>query len=197
MIPLNNPYDTSKAKLIDFYRSPPLAKIAAVIQKKSHNLGAEMVLKTMAKKALNSKGSFAGGCQVVKEALTKLGVDVASIKLLDGSGLSRKNALSATTVVQLLEFVYASRNELLFLETLAGPGEDGTLSSRLEDFPERQLFKAKTGGLEGVCCLSGYLETFEGDLLAFSILVNQHLLSYEEAAGLIDSICLRLANFKD
>jgi D-alanyl-D-alanine carboxypeptidase/D-alanyl-D-alanine-endopeptidase (penicillin-binding protein 4) len=99
----------------------------------------------------------------------------SSLSLYDGSGMSRHNALSAASIIKLLDHVAAdSLNFVDYKNSLSIPGVQGTLAYRMKKLPGKMKVWAKTGSLSRVKSLSGYIELSNGRKYAFSILANQY-----------------------
>ena len=94
------------------------------------------------------------------------------VTLDDGCGLSKANAVTAGAVTQVLTYDFASANAKAFMDSLAVAGEDGTLAERFVRGSLRGRVLAKTGTVNGVSCLSGYLHAANGQWYCFSILMN-------------------------
>jgi serine-type D-Ala-D-Ala carboxypeptidase/endopeptidase (penicillin-binding protein 4) len=147
----------------------PLARILPAILKESLNARAEMLCKHLGFTTGNG-GSFAGGAVAIKKALEGAGIDSSKLVLADGSGLSRKNRVTAAALHSVLVALNQHPSGEEFRESLAEPGEEGTLRRRFLNL-EGRLF-AKTGTLNGVKSLSGYVLTKSKRWIAFSILMN-------------------------
>ena len=74
------------------------------------------------------------------------------------------------------------------MESLPVAGVDGTLAARFSDLPATALLRAKTGSLDHVNTLSGYLITAKGKHLVLSIMANNHTLTSKKASEVIDEI---------
>ncbi|MBK9246909.1 MAG: D-alanyl-D-alanine carboxypeptidase/D-alanyl-D-alanine-endopeptidase [Ignavibacteria bacterium] len=116
----------TQLQLIAEHTSPPLSEIIAVVNKYSHNLCAEMLIKTIGKETTGI-GSFAKGIEQVKKYASRIGILQDNISVVDGSGLSRLNLLSPQNQVALLSSIYRSDKRNDFIESLAIPGAQGTL----------------------------------------------------------------------
>ena len=136
---------------------------------------------------------FIGGFEVVKQALTHLGVDPNSYRLADGSGLSRYNAATPRAVVNTLRAMYSAPEGEVFLASLPIAGVSGTLKNRLRQSPAEGVVFAKTGTLRGVRALSGYLNHPRYGPIVFSIMVNNPRQSGQALVGAIDEIVLQLS----
>lgn len=134
-----------------------------------------------------------GGSNVVKETLAQLGVDPASYRMADGSGLSRQNAATPGAMVSILRAMYSAPERGVFLASLPVAGMSGTLKNRLKQTPAQGVVYAKTGTLRGVRTLSGYLNHPHYKTLVFSVMVNQPNRSGQSLVKAIDEIVLRLS----
>jgi D-alanyl-D-alanine carboxypeptidase/D-alanyl-D-alanine-endopeptidase (penicillin-binding protein 4) len=94
------------------------------------------------------------------------------IKWVDGSGLSRYNQLSPRLVIHCLSELHRSHPPEFIKDVFPQLGLEGTL---VKGFNSRLPYVfAKSGSMQGVYCLSGYLEREDGSLIAFSILKNHY-----------------------
>lgn len=148
-----------------------LADAVRVANERSQNFYAEQILKTLGREVLG-EGSFAAGVEAVTAFLRRAGLDPRGFHLVDGSGLSRENRLSARCLTDLLVWMARSPLSDLYLESLAEAGREGSLRARLREPPYRGKVLGKTGTLAGVRALSGYVRSRRGELLAFSFLMN-------------------------
>jgi D-alanyl-D-alanine carboxypeptidase/D-alanyl-D-alanine-endopeptidase (penicillin-binding protein 4) len=153
--------------------SVPVAQDVTVTNKVSQNLHAELLLRLLGK-VHGSDGSFAEGARVVRQFLIDAGVDDGDFFFYDGSGMSPDDRIAPRAFTQLL--AYASRQPwgAAWRDTLPVAGVDGTLSGRFKNSMLKGRLWAKTGTLNEVNALSGYLTAASGKTLAFSILVNGH-----------------------
>ena len=156
---------------IDSVISAPLIDIIKDINTESVNLNAEILIKTLGA-CFNSEGSFRSGLQMVKRFLDTCSVDTSMVLLSDGSGLSRHNLISPYDLGLVLKYLYCSQifkdiNKLL----LPVPGQ-GTLEKRFKNFGYE--LRAKTGTLDAVSCLSGYLKIDEANY-CFSMMFNNFI----------------------
>jgi D-alanyl-D-alanine carboxypeptidase/D-alanyl-D-alanine-endopeptidase (penicillin-binding protein 4) len=153
--------------------SVPVAQDLTVTNKVSQNLHAELLLRLLGK-VHGTDGSFAEGARVVRQFLINAGIDDSDFFFYDGSGMSPDDRIAPRAFTQLL--AYASRQPwgAAWRDTLPVGGVDGTLSRRFKNSPLQNKLWAKTGTLNEVNALSGYLTAASGKTLAFSILVNGH-----------------------
>lgn len=175
--------------------SPPLAQVLAVFQKSSVNQIGEALLKTLGRLRTGS-GTYESGIDAVKRQLITWGAAADGFVVRDGSGLSRLNVVSAETLVRVLLRMRQDTASATFLAALPVAGVDGTLGRRLGGGPTRGNVRAKTGSLEQVRALSGYVTTADGRQLAFAVLCNNWTVSAETVETAIDEIVLRLARLR-
>jgi D-alanyl-D-alanine carboxypeptidase/D-alanyl-D-alanine-endopeptidase (penicillin-binding protein 4) len=186
--PDGNPYVPTGQVELARRVSPPLVESLRIINKVSQNLQAELVLREVARVQRN-EGSLEAGLEELKAFLAEAGIEESEYNLADGSGLSRLNLITPAAVIKILRYMYASEHRQEWLDLLPVGGEDGTLSWRFRGISEARRIRAKTGTLSHVGALSGYAESRQGDLVAFSILVNNYNGPSSEMRRLIDKIC--------
>jgi len=191
---LDEQIDYVNAKEIHAYNSPSMASIIKTINTISHNLGAEMLFKTMGKEQFG-EGTFAKGVECMKKFISKIGIIPDQCSIVDGSGLSRLNLLSAYQQTLLLTAMHRSSNKEYFRASLARPGQTGTLKNRMLKSLAQQQVIGKTGSMNNVACLSGYISTRDGEQLAFSIMMNGFTVPDGIIRNLQDLLCMRLASF--
>jgi serine-type D-Ala-D-Ala carboxypeptidase/endopeptidase (penicillin-binding protein 4) len=169
--------------------SAPLIEDLRITAKVSQNLHAELALRAVGR-ARRNVGSFEAGMAEMKTFLAEAGIDPAGYNLLDGSGLSRLDLVTPSTVLKLLRYMYDSPLRDKWLSILPVAAQDGTLSSRMGNTAAAGRVFAKTGSLSHVSALSGYLQRPDGTWVAFSILVNNYGgRSATEVRGVMDRIC--------
>jgi serine-type D-Ala-D-Ala carboxypeptidase/endopeptidase (penicillin-binding protein 4) len=156
------------AHLFDLDR--PLRPALEIMLRDSNNFMAEQCLRVVAK-AKASEGSLAKGNELLQRRFAGLAPREEAWRVGDGSGLSRNNMTSPFQIVALLNRVHASKNRKVFMETLARSGVSGTMKNRLKA-ELRGAVVAKTGTINGVSALSGYVRCKSGKVALFSILMN-------------------------
>lgn len=142
-----------------------------VINKRSQNLHAEILLKSLGQK-LTGQGSVVGGGKAIRKFLEKIDVQPDGLIVADGSGLSYENRVTTRQLAATLHAMRSHSSAREFLDSFPIAGVDGTLKSRFKQ--RRHLFKrvrAKTGYVASVSALSGYVDR-GGRVWSFSILVN-------------------------
>jgi D-alanyl-D-alanine carboxypeptidase/D-alanyl-D-alanine-endopeptidase (penicillin-binding protein 4) len=172
--------------------SVPVAQDITVTNKESQNLHAELLLRLLGK-VQGADGSFEQGARVVRQFLLNAGVDDNDFFFYDGSGMSPDDRIAPRAYTQLLS--YASRQSwgAAWRGTFPVAGVDGTLDNRFKSSPLKGRLWAKTGTLNEVNALSGYLTTDSGKTLAFSILVNGHRPGSHAELKAIDRIAEAIA----
>ncbi|HKN21234.1 MAG TPA: D-alanyl-D-alanine carboxypeptidase/D-alanyl-D-alanine-endopeptidase [Terracidiphilus sp.] len=172
--------------------SVPVAEDITVINKTSQNLHAEMLLRLLGK-TCGSDGSFEEGTRVVRQFMVDAGIDDSDFFLYDGSGLSPKDKISPRAFTRLLAYASHQSWGEAWRETLPVAGVDGTLDSRFKNSPLKGRMWAKTGTLDEVNALSGYVAAGSGRVVAFSILVNNHLPGSNDEQQAVDRIAEAIA----
>ncbi|WP_239112304.1 D-alanyl-D-alanine carboxypeptidase [Halomicronema sp. CCY15110] len=155
-----------------------------LVNRDSHNGRADELLRNI------------GGQSRVKAMLEPLGVDPDSYVQADGSGLSRSNKAEPSTFVALLKAMYETDESELFYNSLPIGGVSGTLRNRFKGTVVQGKVRAKTGTLNGVRALSGYLETDDYGTVIFSIMVNQPGQSGQTMLAAIDDMVLTMAQLE-
>jgi D-alanyl-D-alanine carboxypeptidase/D-alanyl-D-alanine-endopeptidase (penicillin-binding protein 4) len=168
--------------------SAPLIEDLRITDKVSQNLHAELALRAVGK-ARRNVGSFEAGLEEMKTFLAEVGIYPEGYDLRDGSGLARLNLLTPATIIKLLRFMYQSPQREDWIGLLPVGGKDGSIANRFQDTPAMGRVFAKTGSLSHVSALSGYIRRNSGNVLAFSILVNNYNARAPEVRGVMDRIC--------
>lgn len=176
------------------HRSAQLSILVQEAGKQSNNFTAEMLLL-----AVGGPGTDAAsrGARRVLEWARSRGVSTEGMVLRNGSGLYDVDRLSARQLIEVLRVVW--RDRLIrheFVAHLASSGVDGTLAHRLESPRTHGIIRAKTGTLDDVIALSGYiLSPNSRGTIAFSILVNDTRGHNSEARHLVDALALAIARW--
>ena len=179
------------------FDSPPLREILPHFLKPSQNQIGEILLKTVALEK-TGVGTADSGRVVMKRQLFDWGVDSAGVIYYDGSGLSRHNLVSAETLVKtLVAMMRDSATFAVFHDALPIAGVDGTIRTRMAGTPAANNLRAKTGTLEFVRSLSGYVSTADDRLLVFALLSNHFTVPVREVTRLQDAIGVLLASYRD
>jgi D-alanyl-D-alanine carboxypeptidase/D-alanyl-D-alanine-endopeptidase (penicillin-binding protein 4) len=168
------------------------------LNKKSDNLSAEMTLRALAHKKAGDYASSEDGVEMVDSLIKIIGLDPENYRIVDGSGVSHYNLVSGELLLEILKYFYKEEPELFKTLHHSFPiaGIDGTLDYRMKEGSAYKNVSAKTGTLSGVSCLSGYAAAKNGNNLAFSIMVQNHVDNWRKAINFQDEICHIIADYE-
>ncbi len=179
-------------KVLATHNSVPMAQDITVTNKISQNLHAELLLRLLGK-VFGTDGSFEEGTRVVRQFMVNAGVDDNDFFLYDGSGMSPADRIAPRAFTRLLTYASQQPWGAGWRATFPVAGVDGTLAGRFLNSPLKGRMWAKTGTLNEVNALSGYLTTATGKTLAFSILVNGHRPDSDLEVQAVDKIAEAIA----
>ncbi|MGE3465738.1 MAG: D-alanyl-D-alanine carboxypeptidase/D-alanyl-D-alanine-endopeptidase [Pyrinomonadaceae bacterium] len=195
------PTSTTDHSQIEIARleSPPYREIAAKTMKPSQNMYTEIILWTLGEQVGRVNGATGEssrlGINVVRSFLTSIGVPSDGIIQYDGSGLSRHDLITPAAVVTLYTYMAKeSKNAQAWRDSLTIGGVDGTLRNRFKGTAAEGNMRGKTGTIDQVSALSGYVTTAAGEQLVVSFVVNG-VAQTTQRTGLIDDIVVSLAKF--
>jgi PBP4 family serine-type D-alanyl-D-alanine carboxypeptidase len=174
--------------------SPSLPEILSTMNKGSNNFFAEQILRTLGAE-LNAVGDDLAGTQAVVTFLDSMLPGRPHPVLCDGCGLSTRNSLRPSLIAALLARLPSAAYWKEFVNSLPVAGVDGTLKRRLKGTPAQGKIHAKTGTLEGVSALSGYVMNGDRPLLAFSLLTNGFSSPRSSIQHAENEICLALCRY--
>ena len=163
------------------------------MMKKSSNLYAESMFYQLATLNKKSGATWKDGTRQVEQLVARAGGNIGQIEVVDGSGLSLYDYVTPETEVAILRFAY--KNKIIYNSLYAAmpiAGVDGTLQKRMLSGPAHRNVHAKTGTVEGVSCLAGYVRASNGHTLAFSIM-NNGILKSSIARDFQDRWCQAMA----
>jgi D-alanyl-D-alanine carboxypeptidase/D-alanyl-D-alanine-endopeptidase (penicillin-binding protein 4) len=169
--------------------SPPLRDVVRYMDTESDNYTAELLLKQLGA-VVARVGTSPAGAAVVTGVLAHAGIPTRGIRIVDGSGLSRLDRLTAGGIVSLLQAAFADPLvRPTFLAALAVAGRTGTLADRLNAPPARGNVLAKTGTTNTASALSGFVKA----RYAFAILQNGNPIATSAARAAQDRFAAILA----
>lgn len=181
-----------RLQVLAVHHSPPMIDLLTVLNKRSHNLYAEQILRTIGR-VVSGVGTMEAGRDAVYAMLDGTAKPPPDgLRMLDGSGLSVLDRVDTRTVVKLLEYVRRQPFFDDFVSTLPVAGGIGL--HRMRHTPAEHNLVAKTGTLDSVSALSGYVTAADGEQLAFSIISND-VPSTWRAKRVEDAIGEHLARF--
>jgi serine-type D-Ala-D-Ala carboxypeptidase/endopeptidase (penicillin-binding protein 4) len=170
--------------------SPPLARIVGMMDRESDNFTAELLLKELGA-LYGNRGSTAVGAAAVRELLGNVGVPLAGVRIVDGSGLSLLDRLTVQALVAILEASWLDPDiRPTLVSALPVAGESGTLQSRMRTSPARGNVIAKTGTTDEASALAGFVR----GRYAFAVLQNGHPVSTTWARTAQDRFATLLAS---
>jgi len=151
-------------------QSAPLHDLLKIMLKKSDNMIADTVFRMIGHARFGVPGTWRAGSDAVRQILRQqAGIDLGNTIAVDGSGLSRHNLISPATMMQVLQYIAQHDTELNFISMLPLAGYDGSLQYRagLHAAGVDGKVSAKTGSLQGVYNLAGFITTASGQRMAF------------------------------
>lgn len=176
------------------HKSLPLSQYLPLMMKPSDNLIAESLVRTLGVVRGGGAGTYDAGHALEGPCFGALGVDVSALDLRDGCGVSRRDFVTARAVVQLLLGMGRRSDWRVFYDSLPIAGVDGTLRGRMVGTRAAGNVHAKTGTLSQVRCLSGYVTARNGDVYAFSLLMNNFPGNAKSAGVVQDAFVEHLAD---
>lgn len=187
------PPDVSAARILYTYRSKPLSELVQPMLKESINLYAEAVMRLNA--APGTVPTNDAALEGFNKRLASWGVAANAQQIVDGSGLSRRDVMSAEALLAVLQRMSDPARGAPFVAALPIAGVDGTLENRMRDTPAAGNVRAKTGTMSNIRSLAGYATTRDGERLAFVAIVNNFEGSGATANQALDAIAVTLASF--
>lgn len=173
-------------------RTHNIDQVLLPMMKKSNNSMAESLFYQLAAQKGKSRAGRKQAVAHYNTLIRHIGLDPTHYQIADGSGLSLYNYLSPELLGRMLRYAY--NNDDIYrhlLPSLPIAGEDGTLRKRMRGSAAQGNVRAKTGTVEGVSTLSGYLTTATGNLLCFSIM-NQGIRHTSTGRNFQDRVCKAL-----
>lgn len=161
-----------RARWLTTWESPPLADVIRDINKFSNNVMARQLFLTLSLAAANPPETTENAARAVRAWLIRNQLDFPELQMDNGSGLSRIGRISARHLGELLAYAWRSPLMPEYVASLPIPGVDGTLRRRLGDSSAAGHAHIKTGYLEGVRAIAGYLSDSRGRTLVVVSLIN-------------------------
>lgn len=156
------------ARTIAVATSPPLTEVVGELLRESDNMTAELLVKELGRQE-GDGGSWQAGLEVIRETLTEAGLPVTGYQGVDGSGLDIGNRLTCAVLMDALDLAGTTS---AVAEGFPVAGRTGTLADRFKGNPAEGKLKAKTGSLNFVAGLAGFVESGSAGTLEFALLAN-------------------------
>jgi D-alanyl-D-alanine carboxypeptidase/D-alanyl-D-alanine-endopeptidase (penicillin-binding protein 4) len=164
------------AKLLLKIKSEPLASALRLTNKWSSNLAARNIFLTLSTQQ-NKTGNLTQSRLIVENWAKARGLDTSGLLIDNGAGLSRNGLITASLISEILKMAWRDPSMPEFVSSLSIPGVDGTLGKRYGGSPLEAKAHLKTGFLENVRSIAGYLHLPEGHTLSIVIIMNHESLT--------------------
>ena len=161
------------AKLIHTLVSEPLINQIAIMNKKSNNVMTRQLFLTIGAEKIGAPGTLDKSREVISSWLNKKGFQTEDSFFDNGSGLSRKSVLSTKLLSDVLTDAANHLDGKEFIESLAIAGVDGTMRNRFRNHPAQGQIFIKTGTLNGVRAIAGYVNSQSGNQYTVAT-IQQH-----------------------
>ncbi|WP_304130583.1 D-alanyl-D-alanine carboxypeptidase/D-alanyl-D-alanine-endopeptidase [Ignavibacterium album] len=174
-----------------------ITDLIAMINKHSDNFLAECLFKSIGAFYSGKQGNSFYSQQAIQEFIKKNNIYSFNTEIVDGSGISRFDQVTVASVNGILETMYFDlRNFEPFYNSLSYAGIDGTLRNRMSNLPSGFSFRGKTGTLNSVIALTGYLMSDDKDELIVTIMFEFTRGSWNYYRDIQDEIIRTLAEWK-
>ncbi len=172
-------HDTLPRTLLMEYQSPPLKDIVYQINMRSVNLFAE-ALACAVGRTVNGEGTTTAGLRVAESFLMERKINTEGLRLRDGSGLSRKNLVTAEALALMLASCTRESWYPEYYASFPVAGESGSVASMFRKSKAKGNLRAKSGTLEGVRGYCGYATNAGERKLAYVLIINNYTCSQSE-----------------
>jgi len=170
------------ARLLAQWQSPTVSEVIRDINKYSNNVMARQLLLSIGTQSGAVPGSAVRGAHAIADWLAAKGIDVANLVIDNGAGLSRNERIAPATLGQLLMAAYHSPVMPEFIASLPLVGYDGTMRHRLRDESVAGQAHIKTGSLDAVRSVAGYVQAVSGKMYVVVCLINDaHAVAGQQA----------------
>jgi serine-type D-Ala-D-Ala carboxypeptidase/endopeptidase (penicillin-binding protein 4) len=182
-------------KTLHTHYSPTLDKIVYYTNLKSLNLYAEHLLKYICY-TKTGFGIGSQGTEIVTGFWKNKGVDVSGFFMNDGCGLARANVITTKTETQILRLLSKDKNFNAFYNSLPVAGKSGSLGNLCEGTCAENNLRAKSGYITRARGYAGYVKTKKGELLCFSVLVNNYECTPAEMKKKLERVLVAIAEME-
>ena len=200
-----NGFKNSKRKILTVTSSPPLRELVKITNHASHNLYADVLLKTIGLKMRSGEmvssfdkgeviSSFDKGVKVLKQYWGGKGLNTSSVWMYDGCGLATADKLTASFLCDLLSYMYTQSSvSKSFVESLPRAGVEGTVANTLINSRLQEITRLKSGSMSRVRSYAGYV-TLDKKIYDVAILVNNFSCTQNQMKMDIERLLLALFN---
>jgi len=184
---------TEKPTTFHLHNPISYKQIAEPTMMRSVNLYAEAILLS-----LTSQGgsSISANSRFVENYLKTKGLSTSGFCMVDGSGLSRSNYMSPELLCDFLKMIYATSSFSDFYETFPVAGVSGTLSGMCKGTSAQNNLRAKSGSMNAVRTYCGYVNNPDGDIICFSLIINNFHCKQSILTPKIEKLFVALADGK-
>ena len=194
--PISGQADENAKPLLD--SSIKLRELLQMINKNSDNFYAECLFKTLGSAYSGQQGNSFFSTQAILNYIEDNSIYSIGTKIVDGSGISRFDQVTAGALVGLLEKVYFNFKQFDdFFNSLSIAGVDGTLRKRMIGTPAENNFRGKTGTLNGVSSIAGFVTTADDDDIIVCIMFEYTKGGTSKYKSIQDGIIEILAGWKN
>lgn len=162
----------ANARLLVTYDSLTLGEIIRLVNKFSNNIMARMLLLTLGAEQFGQPATTDKGQRAISDWLAQRQIDPRGFVIDNGSGLSRQERISALGLARMLKMAWQGQFMPEFAASLPLAATDGTLRSRFQSAAMRGRLRLKTGQMEGVASLAGYVNAASGKHYVVVTIVN-------------------------
>jgi D-alanyl-D-alanine carboxypeptidase/D-alanyl-D-alanine-endopeptidase (penicillin-binding protein 4) len=187
----------TRGRTLARHLSEPLSSLLYALGKQSDNFYAEMIFKSLGGEGKGRPARAADSSEVVTQWLNRIGANDSGVIVRNGSGLFDANRVTPQSVVAVLRWAWREPSVgPEYVAQLSVGGVDGTLHKRFREDSTKRRVRAKTGTLEDVIALSGYVLRDGGrGPIAFSILCNHVAGKQDRARRAADRLVERIAKY--
>ncbi len=156
-------------------QSPPLGQMVEYMLLRSNNLYADAIAKNLACEYYSLPATYPRTARALRSVLSQYAdINLSTAYIVDGSGLSAHNLLTAAELLEVLTYIRDHDDTLHLIDKLPVAGESGTLHWRASTInpPLKLNVIAKTGTLQNVSNLAGFIRSKSGSLLPFVMFTN-------------------------
>ncbi|MBN2369253.1 MAG: D-alanyl-D-alanine carboxypeptidase/D-alanyl-D-alanine-endopeptidase [Vicinamibacteria bacterium] len=182
------PLPATPRRILAAVESPPMARILRDVNRPSHNIRAEMLVRLLGHR-VKGEGSAQAGLSAMMDFMRRMRISTDGWALHDGCGLSPSSLVTARGIVHLLAIMHRHGHASVYKASLPVAGESGTLRRRLKGAPTEKRVWAKSGLIAHTNALAGYALRRDGVPVAFAIFLDRHTAGSPQAIANIDEIC--------